>query len=64
LRGNWYAWEDIRIAYKNLIGKLYYLDPCPNCMAHPQVVDGGDGFHLWIVAEYTLNKQSRTTDKG
>jgi hypothetical protein len=33
-------------------------------MAHPQVVDGGNGFQLWRVTANTVNKQARTSDKG
>jgi hypothetical protein len=38
--------------------------PYQRCMACPQVVDGGDGLHVWRVAANILNKQSRTADKG
>jgi hypothetical protein len=33
-------------------------------MAHPWVVDGGDGFQIWRVAANILNKQSLTAKKG
>jgi len=33
-------------------------------MARPQVADGGEGLQTWRVAANTLNKQSRTADKG
>jgi hypothetical protein len=33
-------------------------------MARPQVADGGNGLQIWRVAANTLNKQSRTADKG
>jgi hypothetical protein len=37
---------------------------CHHGMAHPRVADGGDGLQIWKVAVNTLNKQSRTADKG
>jgi hypothetical protein len=40
------------------------LVPCHHGMARPQVADGGDGLQVWKVAANTLNKQSRTADKG
>jgi hypothetical protein len=33
-------------------------------MAHPLVVDGGDGLQIWSVAVSILNKQSLAADKG
>jgi hypothetical protein len=33
-------------------------------MAHPQIVDGGDGLQIWRVVANVLNKQSWTTDNG
>jgi hypothetical protein len=33
-------------------------------MAHPQVVDIGDGLWVWRVAANILNKQLWTADKG
>jgi hypothetical protein len=33
-------------------------------MAHPQVVDRGNGLQMWRVAANILNKQSRTADRG
>jgi hypothetical protein len=38
--------------------------PCHRGMAHPQVVDGGDGPQIWRVAANILNKQSQTADSG
>jgi hypothetical protein len=38
--------------------------PCHHGMARPQVADGGDTLQVWRVAANTLNKQSRTVDKG
>jgi hypothetical protein len=40
------------------------LEPCHHGMAHPQVVDGGNGLQIWRVAGNILNKHSRTADKG
>jgi hypothetical protein len=31
-------------------------------MAHPQVLDGGDGLQIWRVAANILNKQPLTRD--
>jgi hypothetical protein len=49
--------------------QYYKLDhvkwvPCHHGMACPQVADGGEGLQIWRVAANTLNKQSRTADKG
>jgi hypothetical protein len=33
-------------------------------MARPQVATGGDRLQIWTVAVNTLNKQSRTADRG
>jgi hypothetical protein len=33
-------------------------------MAHPEVVDRGDGLQIWRLAENMLNKQSQTEDRG
>jgi hypothetical protein len=33
-------------------------------MAWPQVAGTGDGLQIWKVAANTLNKQSRTADRG
>jgi hypothetical protein len=33
-------------------------------MARPRVPDGGEGLQIWCKDANTLNKQSRTTDKG
>jgi hypothetical protein len=33
-------------------------------IARPQVADGRDALQVWRVAANTLNKQSRTADKG
>jgi hypothetical protein len=33
-------------------------------MAHPWVVDGGDGFQMWRVAADVLNRQLWPADKG
>jgi hypothetical protein len=38
--------------------------PCHHGMARPQVAGGGNGLQIWRVAANTLNKQSRTADKG
>jgi hypothetical protein len=38
--------------------------PCHHGMARPQVADGEDGLQIWRVDPNTLNKQSRTADKG
>jgi hypothetical protein len=38
--------------------------PCYHGTARPQVADGKDGLQIWRVAANTLNKQSRTADKG
>jgi hypothetical protein len=40
------------------------MGPCHHGVTRPQVADGGDGLHIWRVAADTLNKQSRTADKG
>jgi hypothetical protein len=37
---------------------------CHHGMAGSQVLDGGDGLHIWRVAKNTLNMQSRTAEKG
>jgi hypothetical protein len=37
--------------------------PCHHCMARPQVVDGGDGLQIWMVAANILHKQSRIADR-
>ena len=34
------------------------------CMALPQIADGGMAFNMVGSYEYILNKQSRTADKG
>jgi hypothetical protein len=33
-------------------------------MARPQVADERDGLQIWSVAANTLNKQSRTAERG
>jgi hypothetical protein len=33
-------------------------------MAHPQVVDGGDGLQIWRISANVLNKQVWTADEG
>jgi len=33
-------------------------------MAHPWIVDGGDGLNIWMVAVNILNQQSQIADKG
>jgi hypothetical protein len=38
--------------------------PCHHGMARPQIADGGDGLHIWRVAENIFNKQSRTAENG
>jgi hypothetical protein len=37
--------------------------PCHHGMARPQVADGEDTLHVWMVAANILNKLSRTADK-
>jgi hypothetical protein len=37
---------------------------CHHGMAHPQVVDRGDGLQIWRVAVNILNKQLWTADNG
>jgi hypothetical protein len=38
--------------------------PCHHGMARPKVADGREGLQIWRVAANTLNRQSRTADKG
>jgi hypothetical protein len=38
--------------------------PSHRGMACSRVADGGDGLRIWRVAANTLNKQSRTAEKG
>jgi hypothetical protein len=37
---------------------------CHHGMARPRVADRIDGLHIWRVAAYMLNKQSKTADSG
>jgi hypothetical protein len=38
--------------------------PCHHGKARPQVADGGDALQVWREVTNTLNKQSRTDEKG
>jgi hypothetical protein len=40
------------------------VGPCHHGFAHPRIADGEDGLHMWREAANTLNKQSRTANKG
>jgi hypothetical protein len=37
---------------------------CHHGMTRPQVANGGESHQIWRVAANTLNKQSRTADRG
>jgi hypothetical protein len=37
--------------------------PCHHGMARPRVADG-DGLQMWRLVANTMNKQSRTADRG
>jgi hypothetical protein len=41
-----------------------YVGPCPHGMARSWVIDGGDDFQIWRVAENVSNKQLRIADTG